>query len=181
MTKIKAELNSDRTFGGILSVIKSNGIQHGYGLSVLGKAAFDEAELHGNPAADQLQSYGDTPTGSYTVLAVVAYGPPYSDKHKYGNNGVIKLDPQTGNALTAKYNGRKGILIHGGDLKNGQLRRTNGCLRMPNDEFAYLKGLINELSISDPVTILEVFESGNPNTPCSDNASCGEGDPPPGF
>lgn len=182
MARIKVELNSNRTLGGILVVKKNNGQQHGYGLSVLGKAAFNDAAQHGNPLAEQIRPYGDTPTGTYRILAVTNFGSPYTDTRKYGNQGVIKLEPQTGNALIARNNGRTGILIHGGDLgAGGQLRRTNGCLRMANDELAYLKQLINELSISDPVTILEVVESGVPNAPCFNNSTCGEGDPPPGF
>ncbi len=52
---------------------------------------------------------------------------------------------------------------------------------MTNDELAYVKQLISELSISDPITSVEILESGIPNIVFFDNASCGEGDSPPGF
>ena len=99
---------------------------------------------------------------------------PYSDQNKYENQGVIKLEPKFGNALIAKNNGITGILIHVGSLgPTWQLRRTNGCLRMRIDELHYLKQLIDELSISDSVTTVDVTENGSIISPSFENASCG--------
>lgn len=116
-------------------------------------------------------------------MEITDFVPPYDDPHSYGINGVIKLDPASGDAATAKGNGRTGILIHGGELGiGGQLRRTNGCLRLRDDEFAYLKSNINNLLPIDPITIIEVLEIGTPSPiPCDLNSTCGESDPPPGF
>lgn len=42
----------------------------------------------------------------------------------------ISLDPTGGDALSAERNGRFGLLIHGGRLRDGALRPTFGCLRV---------------------------------------------------
>jgi L,D-transpeptidase-like protein len=183
MAKLTVQLNPDRTQGGMLSIFDQNGIQVGYGLSVLGKAAFDDANAHGNPTADPTLPYGDTPTGTYNILSVTGCVPPYDNTHSYGPNGVIRLDPQSGQATTGKANGRTGILIHGGDLGvGGALRRTNGCMRLRDDEMEYLLQQMTLLSPLDPVSTIEVAEMGGPSIfPCDTNSTCGEGDPPPGF
>lgn len=173
----------DRTVGGFLLLYDNTGTQVGNGLSVLGKAAVNDATANGNPLADSKLPYGDTPTGTYNFLAITDCVPPYNNTHSYGVNGVMKLDPASGDAATAKANGRSGILIHGGDLgAGGQLRRTNGCLRLRDDEFAYLKNNINGLYPIDPITVIEVVEIGTPSAiACDINSTCGDGDPPPGF
>ncbi len=102
MSKIKVELNPNRTLGGSLSVKKSNGQPHGYGMSVLCKAAFNDATQHGNPLAEQIRQYGDTPTRTYRIITVTNYGPPYGDQSKYSNQGVIKIDQQTVTHLQQK-------------------------------------------------------------------------------
>ncbi len=184
MSKILVQLNPDRTQGGMLSIYDSSGSQVGYSLSVLGKAAVDTATAHGNPLADPILQFGDTPAGDYDFIALTDYTPPYTDTRKYGPNGVIKLDPNGGQALIAKNNGRTGILIHGGDLNpGGSLRRTNGCLRLRNDEYNYLKTQAINLSLTDPLTVVQVYEVGSTSSSisCGTNASCDEADPPPGF
>ncbi|OQP38619.1 hypothetical protein A4H97_18005 [Niastella yeongjuensis] len=181
MSKIVVQLNADRTLGGQLKVVNSSGAQQGFGFAALGKAANNDAAAHGNPGANQLFLFGDTPTGTYSIKTITD-GPYKGNTKSYGPNGVFKLDPVSGNAALAETNGRIGILIHGGDLgPNAQLRRTNGCLRMRNDEFLALKTLVQNLSISDPVDVLEVFENGTSADPSFNNDTCGDGDPPPDF
>ena len=183
MSTISVQLTADRTVGGFLLLFDSAGNQVGNGLSVLGKAAINDATSQGNPLCDPTLPYGDTPTGTYNFLSITDFVFPYNNAHSYGVNGVIKLDPATRDAAVAKTNGRTGILIHGGELgAGGQLRRTNGCLRLRDDEFLYLKNNINNLMPIDPVTFVEVLEIGAPSTiTCDTNATCGESDPPPGF
>lgn len=183
MATIDVQLTPDRTVGGFLILRDGTGAQVGNGLSVLGKAAVNTATANGNPVCDPTLKFGDTPTGDYTLLKMTEYVAPYNVSKKYGPNGVIQMDPSSGDAATAQANGRTGILIHGGDLgAGGQLRRTNGCLRLRNDEYVYLKGLINGLLPTDPVTTISVSELGTPShLPCDNNADCDEDDPPPGF
>lgn len=184
MSKISIQLTPDRTVGGLLLLYDSVGNQVGNGLSVLGKAAINTATVNGNPTCDPNQPFGDTPTGTYNFIAITDFVPPYDNPHSYGINGVIKLDPTSGNAAIAKANGRTGILIHGGDLgPGGMLRRTNGCLRLRDDEFYYLKDKINNFLLPlDPITSVEVLEIGTPSPiSCDTNSTCDEGDPPPGF
>jgi len=183
MAKIRVQLNPDRTQGGILTIIDSTGAIVGNGLSVLAKAAVDDATAHGNPLADPTMAYGDTPTGTYNITGMPGFVFPYNNLHSYGPNGVIQLDPLSGQAAVAKANGRFGFLFHGGDPgPGGALRRTNGCMRLQNDEMAYLKDQINQLYPTDQVTTVEVSEVGVSSTIiCDSNSSCGEGDPPPGF
>ena len=181
MSAIIVELNPDRTLGGELRIVKSDGTQEGYGLSVLGKAAYNDAGLHGNPSANQLVLYGDTPTGTYSVLEITN-GPYRGNAHSYGPNGVIKMAPTSGNAATAAANGRTGLLIHGGDLgAGGLLRRTNGCLRLSNEEFLYLKNTVLSISISDPADVVKVLDTGNVSNQSFNNDTCGDGDPPFGL
>src|SRR5437016_1174155 len=111
MSKIIVQLTVDRTVGGFLLLFDSTGNQIGDGLSVLGKAANNDASDHGNPLADPKFLYGDTPYGVYNFIEITDFVPPYDNNHSYGANGVIKLDPVSGDALIAKRNGRTGILI----------------------------------------------------------------------
>ena len=181
MSTIMVELNPDRTLGGELSIVRSDGTQEGYSLSVLGKAANNDAALHGNPMANQLVLYGDTPTGTYSIIEITD-GTYRGNIHSYGPNGVIKLRPTSGNAAAAAANGRTGLLIHGGDLgPGGLLRRTNGCLRLTNDEFRYLKNTILNLSIGDRADVVKVLDTGIVSTRAFNNDTCGDGDPPFGL
>jgi hypothetical protein len=113
MSKISVQLTADRTVGGFLLLYDGGGNQVGNGLSVLGKAAINDASAQGNPFCDPTMIYGDTPAGTYNFIGITDFGPPYDNPHSYGINGVIKMDPATGDAATAKANGRTGILIHG--------------------------------------------------------------------
>jgi len=104
---------------------------------------------------------------------------------KYGDNGAVSLVPASGDALTAQANGRTGIMIHGGALDSaGLLRRTNGCVRLSNDDMATLVGAINALG-GDALTTITIrspmlFDAGAPDEPDDDGNPYDEGDPPPG-
>jgi hypothetical protein len=174
MAKLHAEFEQDRTQVGVIRLFSAIGTEIKF-YSALGKAANDTAEINGNKGASSLLKYGDSPTGTYLITAVV----PSGAGTKYGDAGVIKLNPSSGDALLAKQNGRTGLLVHGGDPGGIHLlRRTNGCIRMMNSELADLIDQINQLG--ENLDILEVVELGGVGTgPCDDNATCDEGDPPP--
>lgn len=71
--------------------------------------------------------------------------------HSYGPNGAIRLNSTGGDADTAAtLGGRQYFLIHGGDLNgSGQLRPTNGCIRLSN---ADMVSLLNAISVETKLT-----------------------------
>ena len=77
------------------------------------------------------------------VAGIVAV--PESDtkkRHSYGPY-FIQLNPVSGDAWTARQNGRTGIGLHGGDLAaDGSLRATYGCGRLDNDVLERLVALL---------------------------------------
>ena len=86
------------------------------------------AAAHGNPGELATEPFGDHPFGSYRVTAVKRSSTA-QEMERYGPVR-LQLDPISGEALTAKINGRIGLCIHGGPTRNGRLRATNGCLRV---------------------------------------------------
>ena len=104
----------------------------------LGKADSLSAAEAGNPTRDPFRRYGDTPTGKYQGSVDPPRVPAQGSElakwlRSYGQWPTIRLEPVSGDALTAKNNGRRGLLIHGGDPNNvGNLRPTNGCIRVDN-------------------------------------------------
>jgi hypothetical protein len=73
--------------------------------------------------------------------------------HSYGA-AFLLLDPQSGDALSAKMLGRTGLGIHGGDLApDGALRATEGCLRTTNEAMMFIAAL-------DPVGWRYICEEG---------------------
>lgn len=94
-----------------------------------GKADSQAAAGHHNADRYPTLPYGDHPYGTYIVVAVE---PNKQPAHSYGPCFLL-LDPQTGDALKAKQNGRTGLGIHAGDPNDdGSLRATEGCLRTTN-------------------------------------------------
>ena len=90
------------------------------------------AAAHGNPSEASTRAYGDHPFGLSEAVAVV-WSSTEAERRSYGPVR-IRLDGVAGDALTAKQNGRTGICIHGGALNDrGELRATNGCLRVDDD------------------------------------------------
>lgn len=105
-----------------------------------GKADGQIALLHGNPSRDPTKPYGDHPTGTYKVSALIHNKPPV---RSYGPCFIL-LDPVGGEALMAEEAQRLGLAIHGGDLTaEGTLRATEGCLRVTNTTATILAGLVS--------------------------------------
>jgi len=86
------------------------------------------AAAHGNPSEDPTRPFGDHPVGTYKIIGVV-WSRTAKEKQLYGPVR-LRLDPEGGQALEAKQNGRTGLAIHGGPVRDGALRATNGCLRV---------------------------------------------------
>ena len=119
----------------------------------LGKADNKDAALHKNPKRDPAKSFGDTPTGDYSIGELVAHPKGETTLHTYGASRSILLDPQSGDALTAKNNGREGLMIHGGaSSSTGGLRPTHGCIRVSEDTQKGLIGLIAPVPL-DSITV----------------------------
>ncbi len=119
--------------------------------AALGKADDRAAKAKGNPDRDPSLPYGDTPLGSYTCHVQ----PPQQPTHSYGPNGTIALIATGGDALTAKKNGRSGLLIHGGDPgANHSLRPTHGCVRLYNEDIKLLvEALTSDSELGEHCTI----------------------------
>ena len=118
-----------------------------------------------NITGDPLEKYGHTPTGIYSIRrfeytppgtrlgdaksfwSVPETGFPY-EYRSYGNF-VIKMDPLFGQALKAAENGRTGIWAHGGDLHNGRLRSTLGCLRIPDHDLRNMYNILKSRQDSE--------------------------------
>ena len=142
MGTLLAIFEPDRTNVGTITLRNDGGVQVVL-YSALGKAANDDAAAKGNVGANPLHLYGNTPLGLYHVNEIAPSGP---DTRKYGDAGVIRLEPVGGQALLAKQNGRTGLLIQGGSPgTTGLLRRTNGCVRMMNGELRHLIAKIRAL------------------------------------
>lgn len=104
-----------------------------------GKADGQIALLHGNPSRDPTKPYGDHPTGTYKVSALVHNKQPV---RSYGPCFIL-LDPVAGDALTAEEAERVGLAIHGGDpTPEGTLRASEGCLRVSNATSTLLAGIV---------------------------------------
>lgn len=152
---------------------------------VLGRAARDTAKARGNPSGNPLLGYGDTPTGGYRVVNIVANGAgttrPIS---QYGQSGSLVLDPQSGEAKDAKKNGRTGLLIHAGRhafssvVGPESLKPTNGCVRMLDWQLAQLIDAIRSHTLVFPGDV--VVEVGGPEGATGDiDETVNDVDPPP--
>lgn len=118
-----------------------------------GKSDQAAATRVGNSTRDPLQKNGDTPTGTYKAEV----GGKLVPSRSYGKNPIIRLIPQSGDAVLAARNGRKGLLIHGGESgEAGQLRPTHGCIRVSEETQAALVRCLQEHH--DEVHIVEVME-----------------------
>jgi hypothetical protein len=121
-------LRPDRSAPGSLWAQDETGIVWGP-VRCLGKADNANAAKHGNPSRDPAKPEGDTPTGVYRITEVVRDPIP---RETYGP-AFIRLSPVSGQALEAWKNGRRGLGLHGGALRDGRLRPTFGCPRLDDD------------------------------------------------
>lgn len=183
---IRVRLPADRTRTGTLTLVNPRTGLVLYGpVPVLGRAAGNAASANGNPSRNSLQPYGDTPTGTYDLARIVGNGNGTSRPVAvYGQSGSIVLEPTGGDALTAKRNGRVGLLIHAGRhafssvVDARALKPTNGCIRMLDFDMASLIKAIKDNSLFFPGKV--AVEIGGPSGPNGDmDESVNDGDPPP--
>jgi hypothetical protein len=183
---ISIKLPADRTRTGTLVIVDPiTGVNLFGPVPVLGRAARNTATAHGNPNGDPLQPFGDTPTGGYRVVDIVANGAGTSRPvAQYGQSGSIVLDPASGAAATAKANGRTGLLIHAGRhafssvVDARALKPTNGCIRMLDWDMAELIKVVRNNGLLFPGTVK--VEIAGPAGPLGDiDESTDDGDPPP--
>jgi hypothetical protein len=182
---IRVQLPANRLRTGTLSVIDPlTGVPLFGPVPVLGRAARDRAGQAGNPGGDPLRPYGDTPTGGYRIVNIVANGPGTSRPVlNYGQSGAIVLDPASGDAARAEANGRTGLLIHAGRhafssvVDARALKPTNGCLRMLDWDLAELIKVIRQNSLLFPGTV--TVEIAGPEGPQGDiDETVNDPDPP---
>src|SRR5260370_18245125 len=112
--RIQVVLKQNRIQLGQLTVLDDDAAVLFGPVPCLCKADNQEAAQHGNPARDSTRSFGDTPTGDYSIAELVTHPKGETTLHTYGASPSVLLDPQSGDALTAKTNGREGLMIHGG-------------------------------------------------------------------
>ena len=139
---LRSSLPLDRWKSGVLVVEDNSKIVLGPFLC-LGKADNAMAASHSNPSRINTLPFGDHPFGTYVIVGIQKDKQP---THSYGPYFLL-LEPFSGDALVAKYNGRVGLAIHGGDLNaNGSLRATEGCLRTTNDAVTQI---VSRIKIGD--------------------------------
>jgi hypothetical protein len=92
------------------------------------------------------------------VTLLVVHSTGETDLHTYGAFPSLLLDPQSGEALIAKQNGREGLMIHGGaPSSTGGLRPTHGCIRLSEENQKALTGLLIDTPLNS--LIVSVSES----------------------
>jgi len=147
---IEVKLDENRSESGII-VIKKNG------KSVFNAEALGRGNKGNGITWDQKD--GNTPTGTYTATKWEDTSNwPMSS---YGPNGAIRLVPSSGNALIASTDHkRSGFLIHGGApggkdywRGEGELRATQGCIRVSNETINKLRKLLLDELNSSSVTV----------------------------
>lgn len=175
---IRVRLNPDRTQGGEIALLDANNKVLWGPRPALGKAAMDTAKDKGNKGANPLYPFGDTPTGTYAVKMI--RGTKDLDLKAYGPSGAIVLDPIGGEALLAEANGRTGLWIHGGDSgTGGGLRRTNGCVRVSNQDMGSLVAAIVAHSVKAADSAAEILTVAVAHFPDDGGDNLDAGDPPP--
>jgi hypothetical protein len=179
--KIEVKLPNGRKQAGVLSIKGSGGKVLLADIRVLGRADRKTAAAHKNATGDQTKLYGDTPAGAYQVTQIFSTGAGTDFAvTSYGPNGAIRLEPTGGAALTAKLNGRTGLLIHGGrDKGDGKLVPTNGCLRVSDADMARLIKAIVAASENAAQSRCEVVDVSVGVAEAAPDQGVDDGDPPP--
>jgi hypothetical protein len=193
MPRIVIRLPSDRTKVGELSLYSDEGLVIAGPFPAIGRSSQGVADhppggTAPNPTRDPIRPYGDTPTGEYYFRDIIPSGDGTTHAaSSYGSSGVIRMWPSGGQALEAERNGRTAIFIHAGDLYQGRLKGTSGCIRLFESDMAQLvatirlieafQGLPRACSVVPGqqfmVTITTADGVGPPEDPF-------ERDPPPG-
>lgn len=149
---IRVQLHANRDELGTLTLVTDGGRSLLAMIPCLGQADAKSAAAKGNPERDPLKPFGATPVGKYACYLTDARSQDFDYVRTYGPHGVISLDPIDGAALTAKRNGRWGLLIHGGAPSGiawmkrhwKGLRPTFGCIRVRDEDMKELLAAIRK-------------------------------------
>lgn len=183
--EIRVNLPADRTKTGTIALVDTmTGLPIFGPVPAFGRAARNTAGKHGNPKAAATLPFGDTPTGSYRIPYVLKSGDGTTHpKDVYGSAGVIALDPVSGQALTAKGNGRVGLAIHAGRQiatptpMASHLKPTNGCVRMLEGDLAHLIKAMKDYAFLFPGdVVVSVADTAGPAGEVDNDVD--DGDPP---
>ena len=157
MPRILVDLLKDRTRLGKLRFF-SDDMELRFECACLGRADNAEARKHGNPTRDPKRPFGDTPVGTYRVLAIRSAGSSPSDVRSYGPHAAIAIEGTSDDAMAARVVGKRtGLLIHGGALSaNKTLRPTHGCIRVSDPDMLALHGAIATHGRPAQVIVTEV-------------------------
>ena len=137
---IEVVLNKDRNIAGKIHITDDFGNE----VKLSAPTPYRSAAVLGYALhRDTVTSNGDTPTGTYEIKDTVVSSS--QNKSSYGPMR-IRLDPISGDALSAKENGRTGIDIHGGDSvtlpgRTG-LKQTQGCVRVSNENIQLIDNIV---------------------------------------
>lgn len=179
--RIVVHVPKDRAKCGQLWLEDSGGRKVAGPFTACAKADGATAKKHKNPDRSPLLPYGDTPVGGYRVEHVlkVGQGSIYPER-SYGDYAAVRLTPASGEAKLAADIGRTGLLIHGGDPgPGGNLRPTNGCIRLSNRDMRALVEALLLLKDGPPQScVVEQKVKVVVSEPAPDSGY-EEGDPPP--
>lgn len=109
---------------------------------------------------DRTVQKSDTPTGRYKILEWRKTGNARYKIQSFGPNPLLALQYESGEAFS---HGRFGMHTHGGgDQGNNpeQLKSTEGCIRMADDDIKELKTIVDAL-VDDNPEYLEVINDLN--------------------
>ncbi|WP_156667885.1 L,D-transpeptidase [Rhizobium sp. WYCCWR10014] len=182
--EIRVKLPANRRNTGTLEMFDTiTGLRVFGPVPALGRGARETAAAHGNPDGISTQPFGDTPTGGYNLPMVLKSGAGTNHPADvYGSAGVIVMEPVSGDALTARQNGRTGLLIHSGRQVASptplpsHLRPTNGCIRVLESDLAALIQAMRNNAIVFPGRVSLTVGPDGPQGIIDESVS--EGDPP---
>ena len=130
--RLVAALTKDRQAEGQFWVEGDDGVVFGP-VRCRGEADSGNAAKFKNILEDPTRVAGDHPFGVCRVVDIVTIQPADTKGGRTYGPFFVRLHPVSGEAWTARQQGREGIGLHGGDLgPAGELRATFGCLRLDN-------------------------------------------------
>ncbi len=144
MAHLVVTLPENRDQTGTLSLQDDSGHTLAGPFTAYGRSDHGWAAANGNPSHDPALPWGDFPSGTFRVDgARASNGENGHTVSTYGPAGALHLVGTSGDAAH-----RSNIEIHAGDLQNGHLRPTHGCLRLSNEDMTSLMGAMHDHHIS---------------------------------
>ena len=137
--KVNIKLPKDRTQIGVLTCDDLR-------MDCYAKSDNGMAGKKDNPRRNPLFPWGDAPTGVFKRTSVIWF-----DTKTPVGEAWIPIEGVSGDALTAKQNGRYGLGIHAG-RGSGRLMPTYGCLRLRAKDFYNLAFYVANEKIEIEIT-----------------------------